>query len=108
ASAFAAPVTVNLRVEGSTSTLFEGPVATSPEAIETASSGGAHPCDYASNGSSESEFANGGSPAGTPTTALHDAALAAGLAFDAEWFGNLAHGGEPGDFFVTRVGPDAN
>jgi hypothetical protein len=104
----AAPVTVNLRVEGSASTLFEGPVATSPEMIETASSGGEHPCNYSSNGSSESEFANGGSPAGTPTTALHDAALDSGLAFDAEWFGNAAHSGEPGDFFVTRVGPDAN
>lgn len=107
-ASLAAPVTVNLRVEGSATTLFEGPIATSPETIETASSGGGHPCNYSSNGSSESEFPNGGSAAATPTTALHDAALAAGLSFDAEWFGNAAHGGEPGDFFVTRVGPDAN
>jgi hypothetical protein len=107
-AALAVPVTVNVRVEGSSATLYEGPVTTSPESIETTSSGGPHPCNYASNGSSESTFANGGSLSGTPTTALHDAALAAGLSFDAEWFGNEAHGGEPGDFFVTQVGPDTN
>lgn len=107
-AALAVPVAVNVRVEGSSATLYEGPVTTSSESIETTSSGGPHPCNYASNGSSESTFANGGSQSGTPTTALHDAALAAGLSFDAEWFGNEAHGGEPGDFFITKVGPDAN
>jgi hypothetical protein len=107
ASTAAAPVTVNLRVEGSTTTLFEGPIATAGETIETASSKGGHPCDYTQNGSSEG-FENGGAPAGTPTTALHDAAGAAGLAFDAEWFGSKSESGNPGDFFVTRVGADAN
>jgi hypothetical protein len=107
-AASAASITVDLRVEGATTTLFEGPITTSPETLETASSQGPHPCNYSSNGSSESTFADGGTPSGTPTTALHDATLAAGLAFDAEWFGNEIHGGEPGDFFVTRVGPDAN
>jgi len=107
-AASASQITVNLRVEGSSTTLYEGPITTSPETIQTPSSGGAHPCDFASNGSSESEFADGGSPSGTPTTALHDAALASGLAFDAKWFGNTGKGGEPGDFFVTKVGPDAN
>jgi hypothetical protein len=108
AAAAASPITVNLRVEGSSTTLYEGPITTSAETIQTPSSGGSHPCDFASNGSSESEFADGGNPSGTPTTALHDAALASGLAFDAEWFGNSTKGGEPGDFFVTKVGPDAN
>jgi hypothetical protein len=107
-AATAASVTVDLRVEGFSATLYEGPVTTSPETFATASSIGPHPCNYASNGSSESAFANGGSLSGTPTTALHDAALAAGLPFDAEWFGNEEHGGEPGDFFVTKVGSDAN
>jgi hypothetical protein len=101
-------VTVNLRVEGATKTLFEGPVAAEPQTFETPSSKGAHPCNYAENGSSESEFANGGTPSATPTTALRAAALSSGLAFDAEWFGNEAHGGNPGDFFVTQVGADAN
>jgi hypothetical protein len=103
----AAPVTVNLRVEGSTATLYEGAVTTGPEAIATTSSGGAHPCDYASNGPSEG-FADEGAPAGTPTTALHDAALSSGLPFDAEWFGSGVSNGNPGDFFVSQVGPDAN
>jgi hypothetical protein len=106
-AALAGPVTVNLRVEGSSTTLYEGPVTTSPETIETASSGGAHPCDYSSNGPSEG-FANEGAQAGTPTTALRDAAVASGLDFDAEWFGSGVGNGNPGDFFVSKVGPDAN
>jgi hypothetical protein len=106
-AASAAPITVKLRVEGSSATLFEGPIATSAETIETPSSGGPHPCDYASNGPSEG-FANGGNASGTPTTALHDAAVAAGLLFDAKWFGSGVSNGDPGDFFITKVGPDAN
>ena len=86
--AAAAPITVELRVEGSTSTLYEGPVTTEGTNFETRSSPAPHPCDYAENGSYESEFANGGPVSGTPTTALRTAALASGLAFDAEWFGN--------------------
>ncbi len=108
AVAAAAPITVELRVEGSTSTLYEGPVTTEGTNFETRSSPAPHPCDYAENGSYESEFANGGPVSGTPTTALRTAALASGLAFDAEWFGNEKDGGTPGDFLVTQVGPDAN
>jgi len=108
AVASAEPITVNLRVEGSAGTLYEGPVATEGATFETASSGGSHPCNYSENGSSESMFANGGASSGTPTTALRSAALAQGLAFDAEWFGNEKNGGNPGDFFVTKVGGDAN
>ncbi len=104
----ASPITVNLRVEGSAKTLFEGPITTAGETIEAPSGKGPHPCDYSENGSSTSEFANGGNASGTPTTALHDAAIEDGLAFDAEWFGNESHGGNPGDFFVSQVGPDIN
>jgi hypothetical protein len=106
ANALASPVTVNLRVEGSTSTLYEGPITTEAETIETASSNGAHPCNYTENGSSEATEGDGGSPSGTPTTALHAAAIKSGLAFNAEWYGHL--GGVPGDFFITQVGSDAN
>jgi hypothetical protein len=108
APALATPVTVNLRVEGSTKTLFEGPIAAEPQTFETASSKGPHPCNYSENGNSELESADGGTPSGTPTTALRTAALASGLAFDAKWFGNEKKGGNPGDFFVTRVGTDEN
>jgi hypothetical protein len=94
----AAPITVNLRVEGSTATLYEGPITTEAESISTPSSGGSHPCDVKDNGS------NGGFgvSSGTPTTALHAAAVAQGLNFDATW------SSEYNDFLVTEVGPDAN
>jgi hypothetical protein len=113
ASALAAPITVNLRVEGSTKTLFEGPITTEGGTIETPSSKGPHPCNYAENGpSSEKGTAkneNGGNVSGTPTTALRAAALASGLAFDAKWYGSGTGGeGNPGDFFVTQVGSDVN
>lgn len=101
AAATAAPITVQLRVEGATATLFEGNIATEGESFQTTSSGGAHPCNYSENGNSGG-FTNGGNAGGTPTSALHDAALAAGLPFDAEWFSSS------GDFFVSRVGADAN
>ncbi len=108
ASASAAPVTVNLRVEGSSTTLFEGPIAAEQQTFDTASSKVMHPCNYSENGNSELEFADGGTPSGTPTTALRAAALTSGLAFDAKWFGNEKQGGNPGDFLITRVGTDEN
>ena len=101
AAAAAAPITVQLRVEGATATLYEGPITTDGETFETASSGGLHPCNYRDNGNSGG-FTNGGNAAATPTSALHDAALASGLAFDGEWFASS------GDFFVSQVGPDVN
>lgn len=101
----AAPITVNLRVEGSAKTLFEGPVSTEGETFQTPSSEAshevAHPCNYSGNGNFEG-FPNGGTPTGTPTTALRDAALSAGLAFDAKWSTTF------GDFLVTQVGTDVN
>jgi hypothetical protein len=108
-AAIAAPITVNLRVEGSTETLYEGPIATEPETIETLSSNGPHPCNYTENGSSGAKEGDGGNASATATTALHDAAVAAGLAFDAEWFGSGTNDNEnPGDFFVSQVGTDIN
>jgi hypothetical protein len=97
----AAPITVNLRVEGSAKTLFEGPVSTEGETFETPSSKGTYPCNYSGNGNFEG-FTIGGTPTATPTTALRDAALSAGLVFDAKWSTSF------GDFFVTQVGTDVN
>ncbi|TMK26643.1 MAG: carboxypeptidase-like regulatory domain-containing protein [Actinobacteria bacterium] len=99
ATALAAPITVNLRVEGSSTTLFEGPVSTEvppPPGITTASSEGAHLCDFKDNGTHEGFGASGA----TPTSALVDAATANGLTFDAKWAKSL------NDFFVTQVGGD--
>jgi hypothetical protein len=101
-SSASAAITVNVRIEGSAKTLFEGPVSTEGIAespgISAPSSGGAHPCDVKDNGS------NGGfgPTAATPTTALYDAALASGLPFDASWSGSF------NDFFVSQVGTDVN
>ncbi len=99
--ASAVPVTVQLRVEGSAATLYEGSITTEGGSYETPSSGGQHPCNYRDNGNTEG-FTHGGNAAATPTSALHDAALASGLAFDAEWFASS------GDFFVSQVGSDVN
>jgi hypothetical protein len=99
ASAVAAPITVNLRVEGSTKTLYEGPVSTEGIAgITTESSPISEPCDFKDDGSNKGE----GSDAATPTAALYDAAIADGLAFNAEWEGKY------NDFFVSQVGTDVN
>jgi len=107
-AALATPVTVKLRVEGSTKTLFEGEIAAGPETIEAPSGKGPHPCNYAENGAGGG-YENGGSTSGTPTTALHAAAVANGLAFDAQWFGSGKEENEnPGDFFVSQVGSDVN
>ncbi len=102
AVATASPITVNLRVEGSSKTLFEGPIAVeaipNPPGLSTKSSSGAHPCDVSHNGS------NGGFvPAGaSPTAALAAAAQSTRLPFDAGW------SSEFNDFFVSQFGPDVN
>jgi hypothetical protein len=98
--AWAGPITVNLRVEGSAKTLFEGPVSaeavTEPPGLTTRSSGGAHPCDVKDNGS------NGGfgTASATPTTALYAAAIQSGLGIDASWSTSL------NDFDITQIGSD--
>ncbi len=100
-AAYAAPITVNVRIEGATSTLYEGPVATeaiSPPGLTTPSSSEAHPCDVAHNGSNGGFVPSGASA----TSAVRDAAAAHGLSFDAIWFSSLS------DFEVTQVGPDRN
>ena len=69
--AAAAPVTVNLRIEGATQTLFEGPVTTDAKsALATPSSGGPHPCDVGEN-----TVPSSATRAGTPTTALADSGV---------------------------------
>jgi hypothetical protein len=92
-SASATPVTVNLRIEGSSGTLYEGPIATDGKMVTT-QAGGTHECD-GTQGSG-----NTNTPGGTPTTALDDAAHAAGFTWDGSYDSGF------GDFFVERVGTD--
>jgi hypothetical protein len=91
-SALAAPVTVNLRVEGKTSTIYEGPVTTDGKTL-TKDASGPHACDGTT--------ASPPQPAGpTMTSALDDGAIAGGFTWDGTWFSF-------GDFSIDRIGPDA-
>ncbi len=90
--AAAAPVTVNLRIEGSTATLFEGPITTDArDALATASSGGPHPCNVGQNLTPPTA-----ERAGNPTTALADS----GVSFDATFDSGFS------DFLINRIGGD--
>lgn len=93
APAPAAPVTVNLRVEGNTATIFEGPVTTDAKTL-TKDASGPHACDGTNGGANPS-------PGPTMTTALDDGAIADGFTWDGTWFAF-------GDFGVDRIGPDSN
>lgn len=78
ATAGAAPTKVNLRVEGSTTTLFEGVVTS-----DTNKPDGDHTC----NGPS-------------PTSALFDVTQKNGIAFAATWWPGF------GDYVIDRIGSD--
>jgi hypothetical protein len=96
ATASAAPATVNVRIEGTSGTVFEGPVTTDAKMVTTAA-GGTHLCDGTQNAGAHPP----NSPGPTPTTALDDAALAHGFTWDGQWnqFGSQ-------DFFAERIGSD--
>ena len=89
ATAQAAPVTVNLRVEGSSATIFEGPVTTDGKQIDKGD--GQHPCD-GTNGGAHS------SPVPTMTAALDDAPVPGG--WGGSWDASFQ------DFLVERIGSE--
>jgi hypothetical protein len=91
-AAVAAPVTVNVRIEGASSTIFEGPVTTDGKTL-TKDATGPHPCDGTNGGANPT-------PGPTMTSALDDAALQHGFTWDGTWFSF-------GDFGINRIGPDA-
>lgn len=88
ANAVAAPVTVTLRVEGATQTLYEGPVTTDGHQIDKGD--GPHPCDGTNGGANAA-------PGPTMTSALDDSGI--------DWAGTWFSGFE--DFGIDRIGPDA-
>jgi hypothetical protein len=92
--AFAAPVTVNLRVEGATKTLFEGPVTTDAKTL-TKDASGPHPCDGTNAGKNPT-------PGPTMTGAMDDGIASVGLTWDGTWDSGF------GDFFINSIGPDVN
>jgi len=89
-SAAAVPVTVNVRVEGPTRTVFDGPVTTDAHDVTTATAG-TRKCD-GTNGGAEP------SPGPTATGALDDAARLAGFTIDGP-YGNFGID----DYFIERV-----
>ena len=94
AAAGAAPVTVNLRVEGVSQTLFEGPVTTYGHAIQAASDSTSRLCDGTNDGANPS-------PGGTATTALVDGLSTVDTSWDGTWVAPFS------DYTVTRIGPDS-
>jgi hypothetical protein len=95
----AAPTKVNVRIEGKTETLFEGPVLTDGHNVRAAESdskapASGRPCDGTNGGRHPT-------PGPTPTVASVDAMSILGEDFDGQWY--------PGfdDYFVKRWGPDA-
>ena len=93
APAGAAPVSVDLRVEGRTQTIYEGAVTTDGHDVTTPRSG-THKCD-GTNGNAHP------TPGPTATAALDDGARLGGFSWDGEWYSSFE------DFLVTRVGPDS-
>lgn len=75
-TAWAAPVTVDLRVEGSDATLFEDAVTTDAKTIDLGD--GSHPCDGTNLGANPV-------PGPTMTSALDDARAAGGLSWTGSW-----------------------
>ena len=90
ATAQAAPVTVNLRVEGSAATIFEGPVTTDGKVITKG------PDTLACDGTT-----NPGNPGPGPTvtSALDDGSIAGGFPWEASFFN---------DFFVQSIAGEAS
>jgi len=87
-----AAVTVTLRIEGSTQTLFEGPVTTEAHEVDGNDGTGPHPC----------WGGLGATPGPTATTALDDGARSVGLPWRGNWNPSFY------DFFVESIGPDSS
>lgn len=85
ANAAAAPVTVDLRVEGATQTMFEGPVTTDGHRID------GHPCDGTNGGNYP-----------TPGPTMFGALDSSGLTWGRTWDDGFQ------DFFLNSIGPDSN
>jgi hypothetical protein len=89
-AALALPVTVNLRVEGPTETVFDGPVTTDGHDVTT-QAGGTHKCDGTNAGAQPSAGP-------TATAALDDAAKQGGFTIDGTYDTDFE------DYFIERVG----
>ncbi|MDO8189572.1 hypothetical protein Q5424_28105 [Conexibacter sp. JD483] len=93
-SATAAPIDVNVRVEGVHATIFDGVVRSDGRIVRSSSDDEPRRCDSTNNGMHEL-------PGATPTGATVDAMDVLGYDFDGQWY--------PGfdDYFVKRFGPES-
>jgi hypothetical protein len=92
----AASSTVNVRIEGRSETLFEGPLEVEGHDVRASSDTSSRRCDGINPNDPQNT-----TPGPTPTSASADAISIAGQSFDGDWY--------PGyeDYFLTRWGPDA-
>jgi hypothetical protein len=95
-AAWATPTQVNVRIEGKTETLFEGPIWTEGHDVQASSDTKERSCDGINPNDPQNV-----TPGPTPTAASVDAMSLIGETFDAQWYG-----GGLDDYFVTRWGPD--
>lgn len=94
--AFAAPITVNLRVEGAERTIYEGPVTTDVREVDGHDGTGPHTCDGTNAGANPS-------PGPTFLGAFADAADASGF----DWLGVWEKFGFQEEFSLDRVEEDS-
>jgi hypothetical protein len=92
APSFGAPVTVNLRVEGSTQTVFEAPVTTDAHLVDGGDGSGAHQCDGLN-----ADPGKYSGPGPTVTGAFDDASKLGPFS----WFGTYGAGAP--DFYIREV-----
>jgi hypothetical protein len=98
--ASAAPTEVNVRIEGQSETIFEGPAATEPHGVRATSdkiaAGKLRRCDGINVNDPQNTV-----PGVTPTAVSADAMTLIGETFDGRWYKQYE------DYFVIRWGPDA-
>jgi hypothetical protein len=94
----AAPTEVNVRIEGRSETLFEGPILTEGHNVKASSDKGAPPAGRRCNGLNNNQNPT---PGLTPTAASVDAMRILGESFDGRWYAEPFE-----DYFITRWGPD--
>ncbi|MET0558856.1 MAG: hypothetical protein ABW065_09335 [Solirubrobacterales bacterium] len=94
----AAPTEVDLRIEGRTETLFEGPILTDGHNIRALGDSKAPAAGRRCNGLNNNAHPT---PGPTPTAAGADAMAILGEGFDGDWYAAPFE-----DYFITQWGPD--
>jgi len=98
-AAQAAPTEVNVRIEGKTETLFEGPILSDGHNVKGLTDAGAPAWGRRCNGLNNDAHPT---PGPTPTAASVDAMAILGRGFDGDWYGS----GSFDDYFITQWGPE--